>query len=157
MNGQVPKRRSTTKLASQTGAIRAFSRLLCAATLLACAPRQDGLTPLPFGETVDLAFGDQRLLVPLDRRQSYQLTLTPEPGDFAALSASLCALDVHQRVDEGDSHCVAQEVTVGAAGASAVRIPAGDPRFGHLALRLFAEGPSRAPVRLRIDARPADH
>jgi hypothetical protein len=126
--------------------------------LLACAPRQDGLTRLPLNEDIPLAFGDQRLLLPLDRRQSYQVHLTPAAGDVAFVTASLCALDSHQRIDDGDSHCLGQEVSVDANGASSLTISpameANEHKLGHLALRVFAEGTSPGPVTLRIDATP---
>jgi hypothetical protein len=133
-----------------------FVSCLTLAALSACVPRQDGVTRLPFNEDVPLAFGDQRLLVPLDRRQAYQVHLTPTPGDWAVLTASLCTLDVHQRVDEGDSHCLGQEVMVDGAGVNTVAISAAtepnDRKFGHLAMDVRAEGTTPGPVVLRIDA-----
>jgi hypothetical protein len=127
-------------------------RALFVLPLLACVPRQDGVTRVPLGQPMELAFGDQRLLIPLDRQSAYRLQLTPAAGDYAELSASLCALDGHQRIEEGDSHCLSQEVTVDPSGASEVQIPAaadvGERRLGHLALRIYAEGTSTGPVML---------
>ena len=59
--------------------------------LLACGPAaQDGVTPLPLGQDVALAFGRQRLLLPIDPGQHFRVQLTPNPGDFALLVASVC-------------------------------------------------------------------
>jgi hypothetical protein len=113
---------------------------------------------LPLNEDIPLAFGDQRLLLPIDRRQGYQVHLTPAPGDAAFLTASLCALDSHQRIDDGDSHCIGQEVLVDPSGASSLAISpakeASEHKLGHLALRVFAVGTTPGPVTLRIDAMP---
>src|SRR5215469_13675003 len=65
----------------------------------ACGPeRQDGVTPLLLGQEVSLAFGRQRLLLPIDPAGHYHARLAPLPGDYALLVASVCTLDPHRRV-----------------------------------------------------------
>ena len=122
----------------------------------ACGPAaQDGVTPLPLGQDVALSLGRQRLLLPIDSSngpsQHFRVHLTPKPGDFALLVASVCTLDPHRRVDEGDSHCLDQEVTTAPDGSSEAEIAPPERRFNALVMRIFSEGPSAGPVMLRVD------
>ncbi len=117
-----------------------------------CGPAaQDGVTPLPLGQDVALAFGRQRLLLPIDPDGHYRVRLTPRPGDFALLVASVCTLDPHRRVDEGDSHCLDQEVTTTPDGISEANVAPPERRFNALVMRIYSEGVSPGPVTLRVD------
>jgi hypothetical protein len=119
---------------------------------IACGPvAQDGVTPLPLGQDVALAFGRQRLLLPIDPSSHYRVRLAPKLGDFALLVASVCTLDPHRRVDEGDSHCLDQEVTTAPDGSSEAAIAPPEHRFNALVMRIYSEGPSAGPVTLRVD------
>jgi len=120
---------------------------------VACGPvAQDGVTPLPLGQDVALSFGRQRLLLPIDSSNRYHVRLTPNPGDFALLVASVCTLDPHRRVDEGDSHCLDQEVTTTADGSSEALVAPPERRFNALVMRIYSEGPSAGPVTLRVES-----
>jgi hypothetical protein len=114
-------------------------------------PAQDGVTPLPLGQDVGLAFGRQRLLLPIDPAGHYHVRLAPPPGGDALLAASVCTLDPHRRVDEGDSHCLDQAVTTGPDGASEADVSCPDKRFNALVMRIYSEGASAGPVALRVD------
>ena len=120
--------------------------------IASCGPvAQDGVTPLPIGQDVALALGRQRLLLPVDPSNHYRVRLTPKPGDFALLVASVCTLDPHRRVDEGDSHCLDQEVTTGPDGTSEAVVAPPERRFNALVMRIYSEGSSAGPVTLRVD------
>jgi len=117
-----------------------------------CGPAaQDGVTPLPLGQDVALALGRQRLLLPIDSGAHYHLRLAPQPGDYALLVASVCTLDPHRRVDEGDSHCLDQAVTTSPDGVSEAEIAPPEKRFNALVMRIYSEGASPGPVTLRVD------
>jgi len=131
-------------------------RVLTLACLLACGPpAQDGVTPLPLGQDVALSLGRQRLLLPIDSSNGpgnhYHVRLTPNPGDFALLVVSVCTLDPHRRVDEGDSHCLDQEVTTAPDGSSEAQVAPPERRFNALVMRIYSEGASPGPVMLRVD------
>jgi hypothetical protein len=127
-------------------------KILALVSLVACGPpAQDGVTPLPLGQDVALALGRQRLLLPIDPGSHYKVLLTPNPGDFALLVASVCTLDPHRRVDEGDSHCLDQEVTTAADGSSEALVAPPERRFNALVMRIYSEGASAGPVTLRVD------
>jgi len=131
-----------------------FGQLPLAILLLAaaCGPAaQDGVTPLPLGQDVALSLGRQRLLLPIDSSNRYHVRLTPNPGDFALLVASVCTLDPHRRIDEGDSHCLDQEVTTAADGSSEAQVAPPERRFNGLVMRIYSEGASPGPVALRVD------
>jgi hypothetical protein len=131
------------------------AELVTLLSLLACGPAaQDGVTPLPLGQDVALSLGRQRLLLPIDPSQHFRVHLTPKPGDFALLVASVCTLDPHRRVDEGDSHCLDQEVTTAPDGSSEAEVAPPERRFNALVMRIFSEGPSAGPVTLRVDVVP---
>jgi hypothetical protein len=120
--------------------------------LAGCGPAaQDGVTPLPLGQDVALAFGRQRLLLPIDPGNQYRVHLTPSTVDFALLVVSVCTLDPHRRVDEGDSHCLDQEVTTTPDGMSEAVVAPPERRFNALVMRIYSEGPSAGPVTLRVD------
>jgi hypothetical protein len=120
--------------------------------LLSCGPPpQAGVTPLPLGQAVALALGRQRLLLPVDPTGHYHVHLAAMPGDSALLVASVCTLDPHRRVDEGDSHCLDQEVVTGPDGSSDAEIAPPERRFNALVMRIYSEGPSAGPVTLRVD------
>jgi hypothetical protein len=109
------------------------------------------VTRLPLGQDVGLAFGRQRLLLPIDPAGHYHVRLAPKAGDDALLVASVCTLDPHWRVDEGDSHCLDQAVTTGPDGTSEADVACPDKRFNALVMRIYSEGISAGPVTLRVD------